>query len=120
MRKTGPTNIHLRLLISYLRKSSRRYGAPIWRYVSELLSRPRRRRVVVNLSKISRVASKGDIILVPGKVLGGGELRYPVTIVAWKVSKNAKEKIEKAGGTILSFEELLSKNPRGSNVKVIV
>jgi large subunit ribosomal protein L15 len=34
------------------------------------------------------------------KVLGGGELRHALTIQADKVSAGAREKIEKAGGTI--------------------
>jgi large subunit ribosomal protein L15 len=34
------------------------------------------------------------------KILGGGELKHPLTIEADKVSASAREKIDKAGGTI--------------------
>lgn len=40
------------------------------------------------------------------KVLGRGELKNSLVISAKKVSKQAKEKIEKAGGKIIASEEL--------------
>jgi large subunit ribosomal protein L15 len=42
------------------------------------------------------------------KILGDGELTKPITVRAHKVSASAREKIEKAGGTI----ELLAPPPR--------
>ncbi len=36
------------------------------------------------------------------KILGGGELKHGLTVEADKVSASAREKIEKAGGTIIS------------------
>jgi hypothetical protein len=38
------------------------------------------------------------------KILGGGELKHGLTIQAEKVSVAAREKIEKAGGTIAAPE----------------
>jgi large subunit ribosomal protein L15 len=48
------------------------------------------------LSKMGLVKGKNDGI----KLLGEGELSYPLTIKVDKVSKNAREKIVAAGGRI--------------------
>lgn len=46
------------------------------------------------------------------KILGVGELKHPLTIEADKVSASAREKIEKAGGTITLAEKATRKGPR--------
>jgi len=119
LKRTGPTNIHLRRLIHMLRKAYRRHGARIWRTTAELLSKPRRQRIAVNISRINRYTSPGDVVLVPGKVLGSGVLDHPVTVAALAFSKQAKEKIVAAKGRCLTIEELLEENPKGSNIKII-
>lgn len=120
MRRTGPTNIVLRRTIRDLRKASNQYEARIWDYVADLLEKPSRRRVVVNLSKVNRYSSPGEYIVVPGKVLGAGVLKKSVTVAAVSFSRRALEKIHGAGGSAISIADLLKSNPRGSNVKVIV
>ncbi|MCX8184318.1 MAG: 50S ribosomal protein L18e [Sulfolobales archaeon] len=120
MRRTGPTNIVLRKLIRELRKSSNQHGVKIWDYVADLLEKPSRRRVVVNLSKLNRCCSQGEYVVVPGKVLGAGNLRKPVFIAAISFSKRALEKIREAGGSAISISDLLRVNPEGSNVRVVM
>lgn len=120
MRRTGPTNIVLRKTIDELRRASARGKAPVWRYVAEILSRSSRSRVVVNLSKISRYSSDGEVVVVPGKVLGGGFLDKRVTIAAFQFSKEAISKIERSGSRHIHILELLRENPEGRGVKVIV
>jgi len=118
MKRTGPTNIHLRLLITKLRKKARENNARIWYHVAELLAKPRRQRIAVNLSKINKYTGNGEIVIVPGKVLGAGTLDHEVIVAAWQFSQKAYEKISKKGKCI-TIEELLEKFPRGSNVKII-
>jgi len=118
--RTGPTNVYLRRLINYLEKIGRENNARIWIYVAELLSRPTRERVEVNLEKINRLCKEGDAVVVPGKVLGYGKLDKKLTIAAWRFSESALEKIEKAGSEAISIEELTRRNPKGSNVKIII
>jgi len=119
MKRTGPTNIHLRLTISYLRKKSRENKTRIWKRVAEMLSAPTRQRIVVNVSRINRHTTEGDIVVVPGKVLGAGTIDHKVIVGAWKFSKSAKEKIEKAGGKALTLVELVNMYPKGSNIKIL-
>jgi large subunit ribosomal protein L15 len=45
------------------------------------------------------------------KILGGGELKHGLTIEADKVSASAREKIEKAGGTV-TMREKAAQGPR--------
>ncbi|RLE50561.1 MAG: 50S ribosomal protein L18e [Candidatus Methanomethylicota archaeon] len=119
VKRTGPTNYFLRKLIRNLKKASRRYNAKIWETVSEKLSAPTRRRIAVNLSKIERYVRDGEYALVPGKVLGAGSIKRPITVVAYAFSAQAKKKIEEAGGKCLTIEEFININPRGSNTRII-
>ncbi len=120
VKRTGPTNIYLRRLIHILNKSGRENNADIWRYTSELLSRPTRQRIEVNVGKINKLAKDGETVLIPGKVLGQGRFDRKITIAAWKFSERAIEKIKNAGSEPITIEELLRRNPKGSNVKIII
>jgi large subunit ribosomal protein L15 len=46
------------------------------------------------------------------KILGGGELKHGLTIEADKISASAREKIEKAGGTVTMREKPAAHGPR--------
>lgn len=120
MARTGPTNVVVRSLIDDLRKLANSSKAPIWDRVAEILERPSRRRVAVNVSKLSRVADDDEVILVPGKVLSSGFINKKVTVAALSFSPKAIEKIRSAGGKAMSIRELMSINPQGSRVRVIV
>lgn len=57
--------------------------------------------------------------MIPGKVLSSGSLTKKITVAAWAFSEKAKEKIQKAGGECISIEELIKRNPKGSNIRII-
>ena len=111
---TGPSNYYVRKLIRDLWKTKIR----IWKKVSKKLSGPRRNRVKANLCRINKKTSKNDIIIIPGKVLGMGELDHTLTIACLEYSKSAKKKVESSGSKLITIEELLEQNPKGSGVKV--
>jgi len=119
LKRTGPTDVQVRKLMRFLRKASRTYNVEIWRDIAERLNAPRRRRVEVNVSRIQRYTKAGDIVVVPGKVLGAGSIDHPVTVAALSFSQKAVEKIRSAGGECISIAELVVKVPRGSNVKIL-
>lgn len=119
MREPNITNPELIELIRLLKKQSRENKAKIWRDIAERLAKPRRKGIAVNLSRLNRYTQKNDVVIVPGKVLGTGELAHPITVAAFSFSKSAKEKITATKGKCLSFDELIKKNPKGSNVKII-
>jgi len=119
MKRTGPTNIVLRKTIRVLHKIAKEQNAPIWRAVAEELEKPRRKRRVINLSRINRYTREGDVVVVPGKVLGAGFLDHKVTVAAIAFSKSALEKIKVVGGQAIHILDLVKLNPRGSNVKIL-
>ncbi len=57
--------------------------------------------------------------MVPGKVLGAGKIDHPINVAAFAFSDQARLKILKAKGKCLSILELMKKNPKGANVKII-
>jgi large subunit ribosomal protein L18e len=104
------TNIYKRKLIRQLEKLSDKTDKAIWEKVSEILSRPRRKRVAVNIGKINRLANDGEIIIVPGRVLGGGLLEKKLVVIAESFSKTAWQKILDNGGKPYTLYDVVS-NP---------
>ncbi|MGC8972867.1 MAG: 50S ribosomal protein L18e [Thermoproteus sp.] len=117
---TGPTNIQLRMLIRFLRKAAKSNEAPIWAYVADLLARPRRQRVAVGLGKLNRVVNDGDVVVIPGKLLGNGKLQKRVTVAALAASRLAAEAVVKSGGRLVPIPNLVKENPKGTNVKIVI
>ncbi len=117
--RTGPTNEHLQALIATLKRESHTNQAGVWAAVAEDLQAPTRRRRIVNLSRLNRHTNSNEVIIVPGKVLGSGSLDHSLTIAAWDFSSGAREQITKAKGTCLTIPELLKKDPKGKNIKII-
>lgn len=119
MRKSNATNPLLIELIDFLKKQARENKAAIWRDVAEDLARSRKEHVVVNLSHLNRHTRKNETVIVPGKVLGTGEIDHPITITAFAFSEKAIEKIRSAKGKRLSFLDLVKKNPKGTKARII-
>ena len=90
-----------------------------WKRIIEECEKPRRSRRAVNLYKLNRLTKPGDVVYVPGKVLGTGKIDHPITISAFGFSKAAYEKLMKSGSTILTTREFAEKYPTGSGVKII-
>ncbi len=109
----------LRDAIISLHKASKDNKAPIWDAVARLLNKPSRRRHEVNLFLLERNLEKGQVAVVPGNVLGTGEITKKVTVAALRFSGEAEAKIKKAGGATLSIEALIEKHPKGEKVRII-
>jgi len=106
---TGPSDPNTVALIRDLRKkgaADKKHS--FWTVLSKKLAKPRRQRPVVNLSKISRYAKKGELVVVPGKVLASGEIKGSYTVAALNFSEIAEEKITKAGGKAISLRDLMN------------
>jgi large subunit ribosomal protein L18e len=114
--KTAPNLVEL---ITALKAESRSSGVGIWRDIALRLEKAKANWAEVNLSKLERYASEGDVIVVPGKVLGSGALSKKVTVAAYGFSESAKMKIEAAGGKNLTIMELVKEMPQGTGVKIM-
>ncbi|MCK4668991.1 50S ribosomal protein L18e [Candidatus Bathyarchaeota archaeon] len=119
MAKPKTVNPELIRLIRFLRKKSRENKVKIWKDVAVRLAKARRKRIAVNVSRLNRYTEKKETIVVPGKVVGAGKLDHSVTVAAFAFSEKAKEKIKAARGKPISMLQLVKKNPKGSNVKMI-
>jgi len=119
MTRVKSTNPELLTVIHSLRKKARDSNAPIWLGVADHLSSSRRRRIAVNLSRLNRHTRAKETVVVPGKVLGAGNLDHPISVAAFSFSTHARLKISKARGKCFSISELLEVNPEGSNVKIM-
>ncbi|MDH5448058.1 MAG: 50S ribosomal protein L18e [Candidatus Bathyarchaeota archaeon] len=119
MKKGQPDNPQQLSLIRFLKKAAKENDARIWNSIANAVSKTRSRRVSVNLSRINRHTKKGQVVAVAGKVLGAGTLSHPITVAAFAFSATAREKIKKAKGKCLTFPELVKKNPKGSNVRIV-
>lgn len=109
-RNVVTTNLHKRKLIRDLKKLADKTGKPIWEKASEILSKPRRKRVAVNIGKINRLAAPEEVVVVPGRVLGGGHLGKSLVVIAESFSKTALQKVLDSGGRAYTLYEV-AKNP---------
>jgi large subunit ribosomal protein L18e len=113
-----PTNPQLQKLIEELKTAAAKEEAPIWKRVAVDLERPSRERRAVNLSRINRTTKANETVVVPGKVLSMGELDHSVTVAAAQFSGQARDKISKKGSAI-TITELMQKQPKGTNIRII-
>ena len=120
MKRTGSSNVLKRKLIDALYRTK----VPIWREVSDYLNVPSRQSKSINLFRISKYANENDIIIVPGKVLGNGDLTKKVTIACYRISDSAKRKVMESGSSVMSIEEALQKwpdkIPKNQNMRVLI
>ena len=106
------------MTIEELRKKAHTEQSNFWLRIAKDLQKPSRARVIVNLSKINRIASEGETVIVPGKVLAAGELEKNITIIAYQFSGNAKKKI--AGkGNAMDLNELAKSGIKGQKIRIM-
>lgn len=114
--KSRKENPFLIALVENLRKEKK----PIWQRIAYELSKPRRKKVEVNVSKLEEYCEDGKTVVVPGKVLGAGRISKKINVAAFAFSESAKKAIENAGGKTMSIEALHKSNPNGRDVVIMV
>jgi large subunit ribosomal protein L18e len=112
-------NNHIKELVHQLRVTSAKEDVGVWAAVAEDLERPTRRYAAVNLSALARTTRSGETIVVPGKVLGDGELPHALTIAALGFSESAQTKLKAQKATMLTITELVRKDPKGKTVRIV-
>ena len=90
--------------------------AKIWTTVAKYLANPRRKQVEVNLEKLNKITKAKDIVVIPGKLLGKGQLEHEITIACFNLTNSAKEKIGKS--KVVEIKELIKEKP--SNIKLVI
>ena len=92
-----------------------------WIEAAGMLASPRRKKLSLNFDEIEKKAEKikENIIVVPGKVLGDGELKKKIKLVALSFSKHAEEKLKKGKADFSTIKDEIKSNPEAKNVKVL-
>lgn len=107
--KRKKTNPRVLGLIKSLYDKSAESKAALWKNLAKRFEKPNKNWAKINLSRLSRITKKGETIVVPGKVLGAGNITHPLKIYSFNTSKSAVDKIAKAGGSCGKIEDFLSK-----------
>jgi len=113
--KTGTTNIHVENLIKEIKINASKQDSGFWKRIGKELEKSRRNRREINIERLENHTKDKEVIIVPGKVLGDGELTHDITVAALQFSEKAKEKIKKT----MTIKELLKENPKGKGVRII-
>lgn len=90
-----------------------------WYKVAEILSRPRRDSLEINLNDLDKLTVNEEAIVISGKVLSAGEITKKVKIIALNFSEKAKEKILKAKCEMLSINDEIKKNPEAKGIRIL-
>jgi len=104
-------------MIKDLKQASKKNEAPIWSRLAELAIKPSSRRVV-NLTRINKTTKDNDVLFVPGKVLGTGNISHKIILSSFSMSTTAAKKIIQTGGTIMTYSDMIKKYPTGKGVMI--
>ena len=89
-------------MVKDLKQASKKNEAPIWSRLADLALKPSSAKRVVNLSRLNKTTKDNDILFVPGKVLGTGNISHKITLSSFSMSVNAAKKIIQTGGSIIT------------------
>jgi len=106
-------------MVRDLKQASKKNDAPIWSKLASLALKTSSSKRVVNLTKINNLTKDGDIIFVPGKILGTGNLSHKITLSSFSISVNAAKKVIQSGGSILKLNDMITKFPTGKGVTIL-
>ena len=104
-----------------MEKHGKKTGKEIFKDIARRIAGPRKNLAKINLWKLDRLSkkNKGKIFVVPGFVLAKGELSGTLTVAALSFSRAAFEKIKKAKGKALTFEELAKSGEKTSSMVIV-
>ena len=102
-----------------LRNALKKNKVPIWKAVIKELSRSRSNRREVNIGELAHVTKDKEVVIVPGKILGSGEISHKLTVWCFTISEVATRKILDAGGKMLPLDSLIKKYQDGKGVRII-
>lgn len=92
---------------------------PAWLKLTKLLSQSTKRQSSINLGDIDKQTSMGDTVLVPGRVLGVGEITKKIRICSFGISEEALERLAKTRSEWCNILDEIKKNPKAEGIKII-
>jgi large subunit ribosomal protein L18e len=108
-------------LVAKLEKTSRKTKKAFWKNIAEILGKPTRNRVVVNVEKLDKLSEqfKGKTLVVPGKILSSGEINNKVSVVAESISERAEEKIKEAKGEFVLLKDFVDEKVKVDKLVIV-
>ena len=103
-------------MVKDLKQASKTNEAPIWSRLADLAIKPSSSRRIVNLTRINKITKENDVLFVPGKVLGTGNISHKITLSSFSMSTTAANKIIQTGGSIMTYSDMIKKFPTGKGV----
>jgi len=110
------TNPHKEKLIQELKEHSTKEKSNFWKRIAQELERPTRATREVNLEKLDKHTKENEVVIVPGKILGNGELTHKITVASFSITESAKDKLK---NNLTTIHDLLKKDPKGKNIRII-
>ena len=106
-------------MVKDLKQASKKNEAPIWSKIADLALKPSSTKCTVNLTRINKITKENDVLFVPGKVLGTGNMSHKITLRSFSMSTTAANKIIQSGGNIMVYSDMIKKFPTGKGVIII-
>ena len=103
-------------MIKDLKQASKKNEAAIWSKLADLALKPSSTKRTVNLTRINKITKENDVLFVPGKVLGTGNMSHKITLSSFSMSTTAANKIIQSGGNIMVYSDMIKKFPTGKGV----
>ncbi|EDW25760.1 GL13213 [Drosophila persimilis] len=126
VRRTEPKSqdVYLRLLVKLYRFLQRRTIKKFNRIILKRLFMRKINRPPLSLQRIARFFKAANqpesTVVVVGTVTDDARLLVPkLTLCALHVTQTARERILKAGGEVLTFDQLALKSPTGKNTMLL-
>ena len=113
------TNYMVLQMAKELKVVSKKRKVPVWARIAELAQKPSSARRIINVGQINKLTKDNDVIFVPGKVLGTGNMSHKVTLCSFSISNSGAQKVLQAGGKILRYTDLVKTHPTGKGVTII-
>ncbi len=88
--------------------------------IVEYLTSSTRKMPEMNLAKINLHCEQGDTVVIPGKVLGTGNITKKIKICAFNFSKQALDKLKEKKCEIMTINEEIKKNPKATGLRVLI
>ncbi|XP_055328198.1 60S ribosomal protein L18-like [Paramacrobiotus metropolitanus] len=126
VRKAPRTDdVYIRLLVKLYRFLARRTEAKFNQIILKRLCMSRTNRPPLSLSKLvssmKRIGRQEKIAVVVGTITDDVRIHEipKLRVCALKVTERARARILKAGGEIITFDQLATKSPRGENTQLL-
>lgn len=105
-------NKELTELIKKIKTLAIKQDSKFWKRIGSELERPRKNMRVVDVGKLSNFVRKGEIAVVPGKVIGTD--KYDGEIAAYQFSERVKK-----NNKTMDLAELMKRCPKGQKCRII-